>query len=137
MKHSLDQSLVDAAISLAVVRYPTGEGIVAALKTASGRLLTSVFTEARLDAASLCAETGAICEAQKLNEAVVASVCVYRESENERFRVLPACGICQERLAFWGLEVEIAVPCIGEGLKIWQAKSLRELRPFYWGASAG
>ena len=137
MKHSLDQTLVDAAIALAVRRYPRGEALVAALRTSSGDILTSVFTEARVDAASLCAETGAICEAHKLAETVVASVCIYRESENHSFRVLPACGICQERLAFWGLGVEIAVPRNEEGGDIWQSKSLQELRPFYWGASAG
>jgi cytidine deaminase len=129
----IDQALIDEAIQFARQRYPEGEALVAALRTQSGRILTSVPAEARLSSAELCAETGAICEAHKLNEAVVASVCVYRPDTNAKPRILPACGVCQERLAFWGLEVQVAVPGEAQGSE-WQAKSLRELRPFYWGS---
>jgi cytidine deaminase len=133
MNPPLDQELVDAAIALALGRYPTGEAIAAALRTSSGRILTSVCAEARVDSANLCAETGAICEAHKIGESIVASVCLYRESERDQFRVLAACGICQERLAYWGLNVQIAVPLQEvDNEKIWQIKTLRQLRPFYW-----
>ncbi|MEI8325749.1 MAG: cytidine deaminase [Betaproteobacteria bacterium] len=133
MNPALDQELVDAAIALALRRYPVGEAIVAALRTNSGKILTSVCAQARVDSANLCAETGSICEAHKIDESVVASACLYRESELFPFRVLPACGICQERLAYWGLNVQIAVPLNEVGNeKIWQAKTLRQLRPFYW-----
>lgn len=136
MKAHLDQELVDAATALALQRFPTGEAVAAALRTHTGRIITSVYCEARVDAACLCAETGAICEAHKLNERVVASVCIYRQSEHEAFRILAACGICQERLAFWGLDVEVAVPGNAPG-QCWQAMTLRELRPFYWDGEAG
>jgi len=129
---SLDQALVDAAVQFARERYPEGEALVAAVRTDTGRVLTSVPAEARLSMASLCAETGAICEAHKLNERVVASVCVYRDSTSSSPRVVPACGVCQERLAFWGLEVQVAVPSEVPG-QLWQAKSLEQLRPYYWG----
>ena len=128
---SVDQPLIDAAMDLARSRFPTGEAVAAALKTKSGRILTSVWIEARVDAANLCAETGAICEAHKFDDPVVASVCVSRLSERDPFEILPACGICQERLAYWGLGVQIAVPS-EEGNGGWQAKTLHELRPHYW-----
>ncbi|MCG8351598.1 MAG: cytidine deaminase [Chloroflexales bacterium] len=128
MNTTLDQDLVDAAIALANKRYPSGECIVAALRTHTGRILTSVYSEARVDSACLCAETGSICEAHKLGEIVTASVCLYRASESEPLRILPACGVCQERLAYWGL----AVPAPSNSGRLWQAKTLRELRPFYW-----
>jgi cytidine deaminase len=128
----LDQCLVDAAVRFARERYPEGEALVAALLTETGRVLFSVPAEARLSMASLCAETGAICEAHKLNERVVASVCVYRESTSSPPGVVPACGVCQERLAFWGLGVQVAVPGEASG-EPWQAKSLEQLRPYYWG----
>jgi cytidine deaminase len=44
---------------------------------------------------------------------------------------LPACGICQERLAFWGLGVMIAIP--GSSVRgICSFLSLGDLRPHYW-----
>jgi cytidine deaminase len=132
MNTTLDQDLVDAAIALANERYPSGECIVAALRTHTGRILTSVYSEARVDSASLCAETGGICEAHKLGEIVTASVCLYRASELEPLRILPVCGVCQERLAYWGLDVQIAVPAPSSSGRLWQAKTLRELRPFFW-----
>jgi cytidine deaminase len=57
-----------------------------------------------------CHETGAICEAYKLHEAVTASVCVSREDGLSPFVILPPCGICCDRLAFWGGDVEVAIP---------------------------
>lgn len=129
---AVDQELVDAAMSLAETRFPSGPCVAAALRTKTGKIITGVFFQARADSASLCAETGAICEAHRLEEEVIASVCLYRESEASPFRVLPACGVCQERLAYWGLDVQIAVPGPGPGAPPWQSKSLRELRPFYW-----
>ena len=82
--------------------------------------------------ASLCHETGAICEAHKLQEPVTASVCVSREDGRSPFVILPPCGICCERLAFWGAEVEVAVPDPND-LSRWKVKRLREVIPHYWG----
>ena len=48
-----------------------------------GRVLTSVFAESQNGAAGLCHETGTIYEAHKLNLAVIASVCVSRETERD------------------------------------------------------
>lgn len=130
-KEKLDRELIDAAISLAKSRFPAEDACVAALRTSTGRVLTSVCAEAVLDSACLCAETGAICEAHKLNESVVASICIDWECATANFKILAACGICQERLAFWGLDVEIAVPSSEPG-QTWQFLKLRQLRPFYW-----
>jgi cytidine deaminase len=127
----LDDTLIDAAIALAARRFAGQEAIVAALRTGSGHILTGVWTPAAVDSASLCAETGPICEAHRLGERVTASVCLYRPSGDEDFKVLPACGICQERLAVFGLDVEIAVPS-ADTERLWQRATLRELRPFYW-----
>jgi len=127
----LDQTLVDAALALAAARWPRREAGAAALYTSSGRILTSVFAESPNQSASLCHETGAICEAHKLQEAVVASVCVSREDADAPFVILPPCGICCERLAFWGGEVQLAVPCPDYPSR-WQAKLLKQLLPHYW-----
>lgn len=130
-KKKSNHKLIDAAIELAKNRFPTEDAYIAALQTTTGRILTSVCAEAVLDSACLCAETGAICEAHKLNEPVIASACINWEAATAKFKIIPACGICQERLAFWSLDVEIAVPSSEPG-QIWQFLKLRQLRPFYW-----
>jgi cytidine deaminase len=127
----LDQRLVDAAVELAVERWPTGESGAAATYTDDGRLLTSIGADSPNEGANLCYETGCICEAHKLGRAVTASVCVSREAETEPFLILTPCGICQERLAYWGLDVEVAVPRPDDPTD-WQSKRLSEVQPFYW-----
>lgn len=123
---------MDAALALAAARWPGRDGGAAALRTASGRILTSVFAESPNQSASLCHETGAICEAHKFDDPVTASVCVDREDGASPFVILPPCGICCERLAFWGPEVELAVPNPDDPTR-WQMRHLREVIPHYWG----
>ena len=127
----LDQRLVDAAIELAESRFPTGESGAAAMYTEDGQMRTSVALDTHNAAAVLCHETGAICEAHKHNVAVTATVCVSRLTENDPFLILTPCGICQERLALWGQDVEVAVPTPEDPTK-WQAKRLHDIQPHYW-----
>lgn len=127
----LDQQLVDAAIAHALSRFSYGYAGAAALYTADGRIITSVCFDSPNDVVNLCHETGAICEAYRLNLQVTASVCVSRSSPNDRFVILTPCGVCQERLATWGLGVEVAVPVAGDPSQ-WQAKRLRDIQPYYW-----
>ena len=127
----LDQTLVDTALALAAARWPGREAGAAALYTASGRILTSVFAESPNQSASLCHETGAICEAHKLQENVTACVCVSRKDADSTFVILPPCGICCERLAFWGGDVQLAVPNPDDPTQ-WQMKRLKQLLPHYW-----
>ena len=128
---SLDQSLVDAAIQQAIARFPEGYAGAAAVKTDDGRILTSVCFDSPNSAADLCHETGAFCEANRIGARVIASVCVSRSAPGRPFLVLAPCGICQERLAKWGKDVEIAVAVPGQPGQ-WQSKRLKELQPHYW-----
>lgn len=127
----LDQTLVDAAIAQAISRFPTGCAGAAALLTRDGRILTSVCLDTPNTSVDLCHETGAICEAYRLDLQVIASVCVSRLTENHPFIIFTPCGLCQERLAIWGLDVEVAVPS-AESPEKWQMKTLREVQPYYW-----
>jgi cytidine deaminase len=127
----LDQTLVDAALALAASRWPGREAGAAALYTASGRILTSVFAESPHQSACLCHETGAICEAHKLGDPVTASVCVSREDGASPFIILPPCGICCERLAYWGGDVEVAIPS-ADNPSNWERRRLKQIMPFYW-----
>ena len=122
--------LYNAAVKIAEQRWPMGQAIAAAAITDKGTVLTSVWVDAACDAACLCAETGTIAEAHKLNEKIVEIICVSREMENEPFIILPACGICQERLAFFGPDLLIAVSKENEQTIL--TKTLKQLRPHYW-----
>ncbi len=130
-KLTLDQTLVDAAIAQALARFPSGYAGAAAVRTDSGRVITSVCFDAPNDGVSLCHEAGAFCEAYRLDEKVVASVCVSRSEPSRPFLILPPCGVCQERLALWGPNVQVAVSVPGEPSR-WASKLLSEVNPHYW-----
>lgn len=128
----LDQKLVDAAIELLETRYPDTEGVAAALYTEDGQILTGVSFQPELDGGGLCAETGPICEAEKLNKRITASACVTRyTSAGGKIVILTPCGICQERLFRWGGEVEVAVPDPEDPTR-WAARTLAEVQPYHW-----
>ncbi|AWS42552.1 cytidine deaminase [Streptosporangium sp. 'caverna'] len=130
----LDQRLVDAAIDQMDRRWPADEqGGAAAVYLDDGEILTSVGFDNLNGGVSLCQETGAICQAYTLNRKVTASVCVCRIPGREQILVLPPCGICQERLALWGPDVEVGVPDRTSPAG-WCARTLREVNPFYWGS---
>ena len=112
-----------------------GEATVAGALTSDGDVLTGIWIDAAVDSAALCAATGPICEAHRRGVAVVASLCMQRERGDSSIRVLPACGICQERLAVWGRGVLIAVDSPDSHDPIFE--TLRELRPHYWNQSSG
>lgn len=127
----LDQPLIDAAIQQALSRFPSGYAGAAAVRTEAGQILTSVCFDPPNSGAGLCHETGAYCEANRSGARVVASVCVSRSEPGQPFLILAPCGICQERLALWGPDVEVAVAVPGRPSE-WQSKLLSELQPHYW-----
>lgn len=130
----LDQKLVDAAIHFIKSRFPkVGDWDTAAMYTHKGKILTSTYVESPNVGAGLCNETGSICEAHKLEEKITASVCVGRSPQGD-FEIVTPCGVCQERLFFWGTDVEVAVPDLADAKK-WIAKKLIEVQPFYWNQS--
>lgn len=130
---NLDQRLVDAAVDQLHVRWPqAGQGVAAAVYLDGGEILTSVALDNFNAAATLCAETGALCQAYTLDRRVTASVCVSKESGDDVIRVLAPCGICQERLALWGPDVQVAV-ADDTADRGWAARTLVEMNPFYWG----
>jgi cytidine deaminase len=131
---NLDQRLIDAAVDQVNRRWPAEEyGGAAAVYLEDGQILTSVGLDNINGGVTLCHETGAICQAYTLNKRVTASVCVGREAGSSETFVLAPCGICQERLALWGPEVQVGVadPSSPSG---WTARTLLEVNPFYWGA---
>ena len=130
----LDQRLVNAAVDQLNARWPgTDQGVAAAVYLDNDQILTSVSLDNLNAAATLCAETGALCQAYTLNRRVTASVCVSKASGENAIVVLAPCGICQERLALWGPDVQVAVADDGVACG-WAVRTLGEINPFYWGA---
>ena len=107
-------------------RFPIGWGGVAVIRTENDSYFTSVALETANAGAQLCIEVGAMCEAHKHNEKVTHCICVVRDDENSPFKILSPCGICQERLRYWGTNVLVGVTC--EDLSV----ELSELQPYHW-----
>ena len=126
----LGKEMYDRALAFINKRYPTGWGGCAILYTEDGQFLISVYLDSFNSAAGLCMETGAMCEAQKYNLKITHSLCMSREDETQNPRILTACGICQERLRYWGGDVKVAVSNPENRILF---KTLKELSPCYWG----
>ena len=125
----IERELYRLAAELIVRRYPKGWGGAAAVYTEQGSFLTSVAIETFNASCELCIEVGAMCEASKLNERITHCLCLVRDDEHSPFKVLSPCGICQERLRFWGEDVRVAVTAEDSALKF---VTLGELQPYHW-----
>ncbi len=126
---NIEQKLYQAAIYLIGKRYPSGWGGAAAMYTEDGQILTSIAPDVINASTELCIETGAILEAHKRNTKVTHTICVVREEENEEFTILTPCGVCQERLFYWGENVKAAVTNPSGKLDY---KTLKEIQPHHW-----
>lgn len=129
---SVDQELVDAAVALVEARFP-GEKWAggAAMRLEDGTIVTSTAPKAVNPSVEVCHETGALCEAYKLDQAVVASVCVIRSDQDAAFWILTPCGVCQERLFSWGPAVSVGVTKPGDRRQ-WQSLRLDQVQPHWW-----
>ncbi len=116
--------LYEEAAAFVRKRFPDVWGGAAALYTEEGKVLISVALESANAGAGLCIETGAMCEAQKFNYRVTHSLCVVREDGNSPFKILTPCGICQERLFYWGEDVEVAITNPGNAVIFMKLKDI-------------
>ncbi|CAM4003596.1 cytidine deaminase [Alkalicoccus chagannorensis] len=126
---TIEQQLYDAAAALIEQRYPSGWGGAAAVYTEDGNLITSVAPDVLNASTELCIETGAFLEAHKLDTRVTHSLCLAREEPEAPMVILTPCGVCQERLFYWGEDVQAAVTNPENALVF---KTLRELQPYHW-----
>jgi len=105
----IEAQLYSSAVKLIEQRYSKGWGGAAAIRLATGEIVTSVAPDTELDVLSTCMELGGFLEAHKQNQAVTHSLCIFRENESASFTILSPCGVCQERLRYWGSGVLVAV----------------------------
>ena len=125
----IEAEMYRLAVELIEKRYPVGWGGAGVVHTSAGNYYTSVSIDTANASAVVCIELGAMLEAHKFNEKVTHCMCLIRDDENAEFRVLSPCGICQERLRFWGEDVQVAVTNREETIKFVE---LRELQPYHW-----
>lgn len=68
-------------------------------------------------------------EAHKYNKKVTLCLCLVRDEKTAPYKVLSPCEICQERLRYWGEDVQVAVTTSDDSL---QFVTLGELQPYHW-----
>ncbi|OCS85376.1 cytidine deaminase [Caryophanon tenue] len=125
----IHQQLYDAVKQLIEQRYPTGWGGAAAIRVADETIYTSIAPEVINDSTHLCMETGAILEAHKYKQKVTHSLCLAREDKHAPLKILSPCGVCQERLFYWGPDVQCAISSKTNDILF---KTLGELQPYHW-----
>ena len=125
----IEQEMFETAINFLNERYGNNAGGVGVVRIDNGKYLISVWNETLNSAVDLCAETGAILEAHKLNKKITHSLCVVRTEDGGKPTILTPCGVCQERLYYFGGEVMCAISNKENKLIF---KPLNELQPYYW-----
>ena len=122
---------VDACRALIEARFPQGdERGAAAMLLDDGTVLTGTAPDAVNPAVEVCHEIEPYAAAFRLDEEIVASVCLHRD-EKGRFLVLSPCGVCRERLAVHGPDVLVGVAGRENPTRVvW--KPLHEVLPDYW-----
>ena len=131
-KTIIEQKMFDTTAVLINKRYPKGWGGAGVIRTEDDNYFTSVWLDNINDSVSICIETGAMCEAYKHDKRVTHSLCVVRDDEHSNYEILTPCGVCQERLRFWGDKVMVGVTTPDNSLKFVQ---LSELQPYHWTTS--
>ena len=127
--YEIEKEMYRRAIELIEKRYPVGWGGAGIVHTSSGNYYTSVSIETANASAIVCIETGAMLEAHKYNEKVTHCMCLVRNDEKSQYQVLSPCGICQERLRYWGEDVQVAGTTADNAIVF---VALKELQPYHW-----
>ena len=125
----IENRMLEIAKELIEKRYPVGWGGAAVVRTEKNNYFSSVAIETINESFALCIEVGAMCEAHKYNEKVTHCLCVVRDDEKSQFKVLTPCGICQERLRYWGDKVRVGVTTSNNQPLFVE---LKKLQPYHW-----
>ena len=131
----MDQTALDATAAackaLIDTRFPDDEHHgAAAMLLADGLILTGTAPSAINPSVEVCHEIEPYCAAHRLNQPVVASICLHRKPGGQTV-VLSPCGVCRERLAVHGPSVLVAVPSQSD-LTVIVWKELKVVLPDYW-----
>ncbi len=125
----IGQKMYKTACDFLIERYKSGQGAVGIVRTADDYYYTSVWNETVNSAVDLCAETGAILEAHKFDKKITHCMCVVKQENSDFMEIISPCGVCQERLFYFGETVKCAVTNKENKIIF---KLLKELQPYYW-----
>ncbi len=125
----IGEKLYKVGVELIKKRYPKGWGGVGVAYTNKGSILTSLALEVFNASTELCIETGVILEAYKLDEKITHILTIVRDDEKSDFKILTSCGICQERLNYFGKDLKCAISTPTNEIIF---KTLEELQPYHW-----
>ncbi len=128
-ENEIEEEMYNIGCKFLLERFKDDDGGVGVIRVEDGSYYTSVWNETNNSAVDLCAETGAILEAHKYNKKVTHSLCIIKERNSKEIKILTPCGVCQERLYFWGGDVRCAIS--NEKNKI-IFKKLSEIQPYYF-----
>ncbi|MGO2521180.1 MAG: cytidine deaminase [Microbacterium sp.] len=123
-------STIEACRTLIETRFPGESRGAAAVLLADGSILTGTSPDFLNASVDLCHEAEPYCAAFRLDQKIVASVCLHRMEEGH-FIVLSPCGVCRERLAGHGPDVQVAVADPADATQV-RWITLREALPHYW-----
>ncbi|MGH8965726.1 MAG: cytidine deaminase [Actinomycetes bacterium] len=121
---------VEACRNLIESRFPAEPRGAAAVLLGDGTILTGTSPDFLNSSTDLCHEAEPYCAAFRLDQPIVASVCLHRATA-DRFIVLSPCGVCRERLAGHGPDVLVAVADPDDATQV-RWITLREALPHYW-----
>ena len=125
----IEKEMYEVACKFLLERFKNEEGGVGVVRVEDGTLYTSVWNETNNSCVDLCAETGAILEAHKYNKKITHCLCVVKEENSNKIKILSPCGVCQERLWFFGGDVKCAISNKENKIIF---KKLKEIQPYYW-----
>lgn len=113
-------------------RFPADQPYMgaAAMLLPDGTVLAGTAPEVANSGVALCHETEPYCAAYRLDQRIVASICLSRLVDG-RYLVLSPCGICRERLAVHGPDVMVATADPADPtVPVW--KKLKDVHLAYW-----
>ncbi|MBP1040927.1 cytidine deaminase [Vagococcus sp. BWB3-3] len=125
-----EQRLLNAVKNELIDRYPTGWGGVAGVLLDTNDILTSISPDFPNEGSSVCMELGSMLEAANQNKNITHTICLVRHDEMSPLKILSPCGICLERLRFWGNDVMCALT--SDSVLDLKFAKLSELQPHHW-----
>lgn len=125
------ERVVDTCRELLETRFPGKPDCgAAAVLLGDGSILTGTSPEFPNPSTTVCHETEPYLAAFRLNQPILASVCLHR-TEDDCFVVLSPCGICRERLMMYGPEPLLGVPAPEDSTQV-RWVHLGNMLPHYW-----
>jgi len=129
-----DKELYAAVITKATECQSMGWVGATALRLASGEILTYCAPETKSNIVSIYMEVGVILAAHRTKKKVTHCISVAKKDNQSEFIIMSPSGICQERLAFWGGDVKVAISNPTNKLNF---KTIKELMPNKWFEAVG